>query len=212
LAAPARVGRKPSKKAEGALSPDGQVREDQILEAAARLFKERGYRAATLQDVADEIGVTRTAVYHYFSSKEEILFRIAEEAHRHAARVFEEAAQSDAPPEEKMRRMLRQYIEDVTRDSARLWLLLSEGEQILPSRQYRRLYRLLRQQDAILQQVFREGIQSGSFANLNPKIAVFGIAGMLNWLSRWYDPKGEANAETIADTFMHMLEHGYLAR
>ena len=145
MAAPARVGRKPSKKADGALSPDGQVREDQILEAAARLFKERGYRAATLQDVADEIGVTRTAVYHYFSSKEEILFRIAEEAHRHAARVFEEAAQSDAPPEEKMRRMLRQYIEDVTRDSARLWLLLSEGEQILPSRQNRRLYRLLRQ-------------------------------------------------------------------
>ena len=210
MKAPVRLARKQSKSADGAASTDAQVREEQILGAAARLFKERGYHGATLQDVAEEIGVTRTAVYHYFSSKEEVFYRISEQACKDAADAFEQIVNSDAPPEQKMHHLVRQYIQDMIRNAPRLWLVLTEGEQNLPPRQYRRLHRLLRQQDATLQQVFREGVQSGKFGRLNPKIAVFAIAGMCNWLSRWYDPRGEVDPDSIADTFLYIMEHGYL--
>lgn len=182
-----------------------------MLEVAARLFKERGYRGATLQDVADEIGLTRTAIYHYFSSKEQLLYCILEEALKDAVARFEAIAGSDAPPEQRMHSMVQEYISLVIRHTPSWWVLLSDGEQNLPPRQYRRLHRFVRQQDSIMQKIFQEGIESGKFSRLNPKIAVFAIAGMCNWLSRWYDPKGDVGPDILAGIFMHILEHGYLA-
>lgn len=181
-----------------------------MLEVAARLFKERGYRGATLQDVADEIGLTRTAIYHYFSSKEQLLYRILEEALKDAVARFEKIASSDVPPEQKMHRLVQEYVSLVIQYGPSWWVLLSDGEQNLPPRQYRRLHRLMRQQDSTLQEIFREGVESGKFAPLNPKIAVFAVAGMCNWLARWYDPKGDVDPDALAGVFMHILEHGYL--
>jgi len=205
-----RVARKQSETAKGASNSEGGLREQQMLESAARLFKERGYRGATLQDVADEIGLTRTAIYHYFPSKEQLLYRILEEALKDAVARFEEIASSDDPPDRKMHRMVREYVSLVIRHTPSWWVLLSEGEHNLPPRQYRRLHRLVRQQDSIQQKIFQEGIESGKFSRLNPKIAVFAIAGMCNWLARWYDPSGEVDPNTLADILMHILEHGYL--
>ena len=181
-----------------------------MLEVAARLFKERGYRGATLQDVADEIGLTRTAIYHYFSSKEQLLYRMLEEALNDAVARFEKIASSDAPPEQKMHRMIREYISLVIQHGPSWWVLLSEGEQNLPPRQYRRLHRLVRQQDSIMQKIFQEGVESGRFSALNAKVAVFAISGMCNWLARWYDPRGDVDPDRLAETFTHVVEHGYL--
>ena len=179
--------------------------------AAAQLFKERGYERTTLLDVAQAIGVTRTAVYHYFSSKEQMFYHLVERAIQNMSDVFEEVATSDSPPEEKLRRMLRMYLLGVMENGPRMWLLLTEAERILPPRQYRRLHRVVRQNDATLTRIFREGVRSGRFVGLHPKIAVFIMAGACNWLSRWYDPAGEVDADTIADTFLQIVEHGYLA-
>lgn len=212
MKAPARASRKQPKGSNGSASNEASVREDQILEVAARLFKERGYHGATLQDIAQEIGVTRTAVYHYFSSKEEVFLRIAEHAIETVPSIFEEIASSDAPPEEKMRRLLHDFIQANLRNGPNWWLLLTEGERNLPPNVYRRLYRTVRQNDAILQRVFREGVQSGKFVDLDPKISVFAMAGACNWLARWYSPRGQMEPDRIADTFMQILERGYLAQ
>lgn len=181
-----------------------------MLEAAAQLFKERGYRGATLQDVAYQIGLTRTAIYYYFSSKEQLLYRMLEEALGDAIGRFEKIASSDASPEQKLHEMIREYVSLVIRNGPSWWVLLSEGEQNLPPRQYRRLHRLVRQQDSILQKIFNEGVESGKFSPLDPKLAVFAISGMCNWLARWYDPKGDAEPEELANVFVRIVEHGYL--
>ena len=212
MKAPARSARKQDKNPDATSSAEPQLREEQILDVAARLFKERGYHGATLQDIAREIGVTRTAVYHYFSSKDQVFFRIAERAIQTIPATFNEIASSDALPEEKMRRLLRDFICANLQKGPNWWLLLTEGERNLPPAQYRRLYRTLRQNDAIMQQVFREGVQSGKFVDLNPRISVFAMAGACNWLARWYDPDGEVDPDSVADIFMHILEHGYLRK
>ena len=202
--------RKPTGGARRPLTADARVRKQQLLDVAARLFKERGYHGATLQDVADEIGVTRSALYHYFSSKEEILYLLAQQALKEAAAGFQEIFQSDAPPDEKMRGAIRRYIHDMIRLGSNFWVILSEGEQNLPPRRYKRIHELLREQDALFQKMFQDGVQSGKFYDLNPKLAVFAMAGMCNWLSRWYKMDGEHNPNSVADTFLHLLEHGYL--
>jgi hypothetical protein len=59
--------------------------------------------------------------------------------------------------------------------------------------------------------VVRDGIEAGLFRDLPPNLVVFGLLGMCNWLHKWYRPDGKRNPEEIADVFVALLEHGYLA-
>lgn len=189
-------------------SADSQVREEQILAAAAKLFKERGFAGTTLLDVAQAIGVSRTAVYHYFSSKEQMFYSLAERTIQAMPEIFESAVSSGLPPEETMREILRTYVRGMTSDGPCWWLILTEAEHHLSPQQFRRLHRMVRQNDATLLKVFSDGVRSGRFSAVHPKMAVFMIAGACNWLSRWYDPSGEIDVETVVDTFLQIVEHG----
>ena len=58
--------------------------------------------------------------------------------------------------------------------------------------------------------MYKEGVEKGVFVDVDPQIAVFGMAGMCNWLLRWYRPSGRLGPDAIADIFVRILERGYL--
>jgi TetR/AcrR family transcriptional regulator, cholesterol catabolism regulator len=85
------------------------ARRDEILRVAARVFRNKGYRSATLNDIADEFGFTRAALYYYFKSKEQILVAVIESAGHEITAQLEQTAALDAPPAEKLDRILRSH-------------------------------------------------------------------------------------------------------
>jgi AcrR family transcriptional regulator len=96
-----------ARKAKGA----GYLRRAEILDAAEKLFVREGYQGATIRKIAQEVGLSSTALYMHFRDKSEILLEICEGAFSHLRDVNREIAALPLPPEERIRRMLEAYVE-----------------------------------------------------------------------------------------------------
>ena len=85
-------------------------RDQEVLSAAARVFHARGYADASVQHVADELGILKGSLYHYISSKEELLYRLLDETHEEVSRILDEVAAEDSPPLDRLRLYVRRQV------------------------------------------------------------------------------------------------------
>lgn len=108
-------------RATSAPASDGmrRNRDANVMAAAVEVMSERGYAATTIQEVADRVGVLKGSLYHYFSSKEELLFRILEESHQQNAEIVARVKASESSALEELLEYLRQsaawYLANVER-------------------------------------------------------------------------------------------------
>ena len=84
-------------------------KEDQLLEAATHLFKEKGYHSTSMQELADALGMQKGSLYYYIASKEELLRRLMERATSFMATQIDEIYASDLPPAQKLRWALKNH-------------------------------------------------------------------------------------------------------
>jgi AcrR family transcriptional regulator len=183
----------------------------QILRAAADLFGDRGYRATTLDDIAGRLGMSKATLYGYFRAKEEMLAAISRETIEGFTRELNTVLQSALPPEEKLRRVVRQHVRFVIANRSFLTVFFSE-EANLPPRFARSLARQKDRYDKGIERVVAEGVRVGVYRDVPPRLVVFGLLGMLNWLYKWYNPAGRWGAEDIASAFLSLVEGGLLRR
>lgn len=90
---------------------EGHERRAEILAAAERIFVEHGYEGATIRKIADEVGLSSTALYMHFSEKGEILQEICRQAFESLLAANQDAIAAAGTPEERMRQMMRAYVE-----------------------------------------------------------------------------------------------------
>jgi TetR/AcrR family transcriptional regulator, cholesterol catabolism regulator len=84
----------PRTRARNATANGGRRRDQEVLAAAVKVFHERSYSAATVQDVADELGILKGSLYHYIDSKEDLLFRLSEAVHADLDQIRDEVKQT----------------------------------------------------------------------------------------------------------------------
>lgn len=181
----------------------------QILRTAADLFRERGYRASTLDHIAARLGMSKASLYTYFRAKEEMLAAISRETIEGFTRELTLVLRSRLEPEEKLRRVVRQHVRFVIANQSFLTVFFSE-EANLPSRFARALRAQKDRYDRGVESVVVQGIRRGVFRDAPPRLVVFGLLGMLNWLYKWYNPRGRWGAEEIAAVFLALIEGGLL--
>jgi AcrR family transcriptional regulator len=182
---------------------------DQILRTAADLFRERGYRASTLDHIAARLGMSKASLYTYFRAKDEMLAAISRETIEGFTRELGLVLRSDLAPEEKLRRIVREHVRFVIANRSFLTVFFSE-ESSLPVRFARALAAQKDRYDKGVESVIAEGIRRGVFRDVPPRLVVFGLLGMLNWLYKWYNPRGRWGAEEISGAFLAVLEGGLL--
>lgn len=177
-----------------------------ILREAAGCFNRNGYHGTTIEDIANRLNVTKAALYHYVANKEEILYT----CHRLALDIGMEALQlaqgSKTKADEKLKIVLRHYIEGVTNTLRGAVVLLEEGN--LTPRHYREV---VKQRDTFehgVRMLVRDGIAEGIFGKRDPKIVVFAMLGAANWIFKWYSPEGNLSSEDIAKAFAEYLVDG----
>ncbi len=185
------------------------LREESILQAAAACFGEQGYRATTLETVAERLGISRVTLYRYCPSKEELLTRVFERSIAIFQRGLQQICTQDVPPEEKLRQIIRHQIRLMADHRNFLSVFFSE-EGNLPPEMARRVRTERPEHDALIEGVIREGIEAGRLAPLPPKLLCFALLGMCNWLYQWYQPQGPLSADEVARIFITLVEHGYL--
>ena len=186
--------------------PSGSA--DRILEAATRLFGERGYPSTSMRDIGDAVGLLAGSLYSHISSKEAVLLQIIETGlDRYLAAVLP-IAESGAAADMRMRQAVKAHVELVANHveeslvALRQWKFLSgENRARIDAKRHTA-------SDAFAR-ILDDGIESGVFKPVpNRDIAVAGILAMLNGVPEWYSPKGRATPEEIGDQLADLLLGG----
>ena len=190
---------------------DRSLRIQKIIDTAVDLFHKKGYRATTLDDVAKELGVTKAALYHYVSSKENLLSIIYIQALENIFRNTDKISGMDLPPNEKLRLIIRNHVKDIIIQSLSMLSVFFSEENQLPEKDFRKIQEEKKKYNRILEKIIEEGISQGLFRKADPRLQAYGILGMCNWVYKWYKP-GNAfyGPDQIAEHFISLLERGYL--
>ena len=184
-------------------------KEERILEVAMKIFRERGYHAASMQEIADAVGMQKGSLYYYISGKQELLFMILERAIDTITARIESIYHSSLAPREKLWQAILSHVEVVSQRLDMLTILLRERHALTESQQaaiddksvnYERFF----------QKILAEGVRAGEFRALDVKIISFGILGMCNWLYQWYSPEGRLSAREIGEIFAGLVFRGLL--
>jgi AcrR family transcriptional regulator len=184
---------------------------DQILRAAADLFRERGYPASTVDLIATRLGMSKASLYTHFRAKEEMLAAISRETIEAFTRDLSLVLASRLPAEDKLRRVIRQHVQFVIANRSFLTVFFGE-EANLPARFARALAAQKDRYDKGVERIVQEGIRSGVFRDVPARLVVFGLLGMMNWVHTWNNPAGRRGAEEISAAFLSLIEGGLLRR
>jgi len=180
-------------------------RRDEILHAALRAFRQKGYHGTTLDDIASHLGVRKTALYHYFPDKQAILY----ECHRKSLKEVErllKASRSVEPRSERLAFVIREHVRVMT-ETLEGSPLAFEVTALSGERQ-KEIVAARDRYERALRRLIDAGIASGEFRPVNSKVAVFAILGSINWIARWYRPEGSLHADELGAEFADQLVAG----
>ena len=182
-------------------------RAPQIIDAAARVFAERGFHGATTQDIADVLGIRQASLYYYFSSKEAALELVCLKG----VEGFFEAAKTIAARRESAQKRLISLIGSHLSplvDRADFVKVFLNERQHLPRESRRRIGRWSRGLERIFEDVIKEGVAKGKFrADLDVRLATLAILGMCNAASSW-QRKENIDVNDIAEEFARLMTDG----
>ncbi len=182
-------------------------RKEQIYSTARSLFSERGYHATTVRDIARELNMQGGSLYAHIESKEDVLWELVNRAAEQFLGAVEPIVQSDTPPTDKLREMVRAHVSvvaDNLGDAAVFlheWRFLGEGRRA-------EIAGLRDRYESLYRHVIEEGIASGEFAPADPKMAAMLVLSAVNWMPQWYKPSGSLTPVEIADKFSELVLGG----
>ena len=183
-------------------------RRQAIEDVASDLFRERGYAATSIRDIARALSVQGASLYAHVTSKEDVLWAIVDRAATRfeaAADRAEAEAEARRPgdPAEAIAALVRAHVEVLTADVDEAGVFVHEWRALGPARRAA----ILERRDAYVARFRRriiEGIAVGAFALTDPAIASGAILSAVNGVATWYDPEGRLTADRIADYLVEL--------
>jgi AcrR family transcriptional regulator len=192
--------------AEGPPASRAVARKREILREAAAAFRDKGYAATSVRDIARRLSMAPGNLYYYFRNKQEILFFCQDYSLEVLLREARRIARLPVPPEEKVRDLVRAQVLCMLDE-----LHGSAGHiefHAMPKRRLRRIIERRDEYERMVRGVVEEGVRTGRFAPCDPKLVTLAILGAVNWTARWYRAEGERPPEAIASAFAEYLVRG----
>lgn len=193
-----------------------RIRRQQIIDAAAQVFKRRGYERTNLSEIAKEAGTDRATVYYYVSGKAELFDEVVSGAVESNTLLAERVRSESTSAPAKLRAMIEALMLSYAENFPYLYVYVQENlAHVAPERaEWSRRMRQLnhRYEDALIG-IIRDGIEEGTLrATGDPRIMAYGILGTLGWTSRWFNPSDPTHdakeiACTFADSFLDGMTH-----
>jgi len=182
-------------------------RAPQSINAAARVFAERGFHGATTQDIADVLGIRQASLYYYFSSKEAALELVCLKGVEGFFEAGKKIAAGPGTARERLTLLIKSHLSPLVDRGDFVKVFLNE-RQHLPAESRRRIGRWSRGLERIFEDVIREGIAKGEFrADLDPRVATLAILGMCNAVASWHR-KENVNVSRISAEFARLAIEG----
>jgi len=183
---------------------------DAILRQAAAVFCARGYHRASIRDIARATGVSLAGLYYYFSSKSELLFLIQQHAFETIVARARAALESQANPEDRLRTFMQVHLKFFTEHPNEMKVLTHE-EKSLEDERRRELHALKKDYYRLCYEQVEEIKQRRKLKDLNTRLAVLSLFGMMNWIYTWYNPRVDPDAPTLAREMSDIFLEGILS-
>jgi AcrR family transcriptional regulator len=169
----------------------------EICRTAAQIFRDRGYDATSVGDVARALGMTKAGLYHYFDSKEALLFEIMTFGVERVRDEVVTPALAVRDPEERLRQIVLRHARIATNGRGAVAHL---GDEIraLPPAARKQIEERWRRYFDLIRDTLTELKQSGRLRDVDTTVAAFSILGMVLWLPRWFRQGGRLSQEKVA--------------
>lgn len=191
---------------------DGNRRQD-LLRAAAHLFRQQGYAATATRDIAAAAGMRSGSPFYHFDSKQALLAAVMLEGMLRALRhQSERLAPADAPASERLRALVRSHFDVLLGpDSDFIPVMLYEWRSLTPA-QRADVHALRQRYEAAWLPVLQALHASGALRG-DPSLARLMIFGALNWSVQWYEARSDgATLDDLTDTALQLFLHDTAAR
>ncbi|MDH3454742.1 MAG: TetR/AcrR family transcriptional regulator [Desulfuromonadales bacterium] len=193
------------------MSDDKASRKQIILKEAARLFREKGYIASNLRELAKRAGIQGGSIYHHFGSKQEILFQLMDNTMTDMVTSLSSELAGTDDLEEKLRRLLRFHIG---------YTICGPDETYITDDELRNLnednyLQIIAKRDAyqkMFEEVFRAGSQQQGWMVADPKLMARAAIQMGTGVASWYKPDGPMSIDQISADYAELLCKGLLPR
>ena len=186
------------------------IEQKDVFDAAAKLFREKGYQNTTMKDIADQLGITKPTLYARTKSKLEILEGIFTHVLESAEKKVQEANEL-ATPLERVTMIVHFWTKNAVELQAQQHVFMGD-ERELPPRLMRYYRRWSSECQVALRDWIAEGQRTGVFRkSLDPVVTSFAIIAMTTWTARWYRDDGPLTPDAIADSYCDLVLPGLLA-
>jgi len=182
---------------------------DDILDAAAQVFRQKGFHGASMSAIAEAVNLQKASLYHHVTSKQEILLALLDRALGMLTEHISVITSQSIPADQKLRQMIRAYLSGLSENADLTAVLLFEHRSLdkkshvkhVPQRdKFEKLWR----------NVIDDGVRTGIFSCSDSGVAVRALMGVMNWTLTWYRPEGDKSIEQIADGYADLFFHGLL--
>lgn len=182
-------------------------RKEQIFQTAERLFKEKGYMATSMRDIAAELGIEAASLYSHIKSKDEILeticFRMAEQF----LQAIAEANDLYFNAEERLKMAIKSHIEILTSDLNASSVFIREWRHLIEPK-LSEFKELRNKYENEFKAILQNGEEENVFETVDKKFAALTILSALNWITEWYKPEGSMTADEIAENLFNFILTG----
>jgi AcrR family transcriptional regulator len=184
---------------------------DEILEAAAQIFRQKGFHAASMQDIAQAVNLQKPSLYHHVTSKQEILLALLDQALDLLIAQMEEVMCQPLPADEKLRQGMQVYLETMLENSDLAAVLLLEHRSLEPQYHARHIPRRDRFEQ-LWREMVQDGLDQGVFDRVEPALTSRALLGVMNWTITWYRPDGSLTPDDLAQRYADLFLRGLLER
>lgn len=176
-------------------------RDEELLRVATEVFWRSGYPAATIQQVADAMGVLKGSLYYYITSKEDLLFWIFDDCHADAAGIMAEIGELEEPALVRLERFVRSFVEFYLHNLERVSLYFRQW-RYLTGRRREVVVRQRREYERFIIGMISEAQEAGDAPDsIDPKYVAFFILGAVNGIPDWYRREGRDSPQDIARSY-----------
>lgn len=179
---------------------------ESILRTSAAIFADKGYHQASIRDIARATQVSLSGLYYYFQSKEELLFLIQDHAFGTLLQNLERLLDGVDDPHRKVRLLIENHLRYFINNMAEMKVLSHEAGSL--SGEFRdRVNAKKRRLTEIGLEILQELRPN---TDLDPRVSVFSLFGMMNWLYNWYRPDRDVSVERLAEDISRIFLGGFL--
>jgi AcrR family transcriptional regulator len=203
--------RRRAAKAEGAA--DYLARRQELVRTAALVFREKGYRAATLNDVAEKFGTDRASLYYYIGSKEELFQECVQGVLDENLERGRQIAATNMGAREKLEMLVEIVLRSYSDNYPYMFLYIQEDMSRITSQDTEWAAEMAthtKRLETVFLDIIREGVAERSFRpDLRAGLVANGLFGMMNWTHRWYVPGMKVTPAEMAKTFTSIFFDGF---